>query len=100
MVFLSLKSFGISWAFPSKVIDLFGKNWLEKYLSDIWNLISLCLTWCLWRERHSLAFEDVESSDDQLLASFVGTLFDWYWVWGLILGESVPMFVDSLLSCI
>uniref|UniRef100_A0A7N2R2Q7 Importin N-terminal domain-containing protein n=1 Tax=Quercus lobata TaxID=97700 RepID=A0A7N2R2Q7_QUELO len=53
---------------------------------------------CLWRECNSLTFKDVESSDDQLLASFVGTLFDWSWVWGLILGESVPMFIDSLLS--
>lgn len=100
MVFLSLKSFGISWALPSKVIDLFGKNWLEKYLSDIWNLIPLCLTWCLWREHNSLTFEDVESSDDQLLASFVRTLFEWSWVWGFLLGESVSMFIDLLLSCI
>ena len=34
-----------------------------------------------------------------LLASFVGILVDWSWVWGLTSSESLPMFVDSLLSC-
>lgn len=44
-------------------------------------------------------FGDVESSGDQLLASFVGTLFDWSWTWNPTSSDSLPMFIDSLLSC-
>lgn len=47
-----------------------GKN-------NVLNLILLCLIWCIWRKQNSRTFEDVESSDNQLLASFVGTFFDW-----------------------
>ena len=66
------KSFGISWVLPSTVPDLlFGWwNWLGKHSSKIWNLVPLCLLWCLWRERNQRTFEDLESSGDQLLCSF------------------------------
>ncbi|XP_075665589.1 uncharacterized protein LOC142635288 [Castanea sativa] len=71
--------FGISWVLPRSVADmLFGWwNWLEKHSSRIWHLAPLCLMWSLWRERNRRTFEDMESSDDQLLASFSGSLFDW-----------------------
>ena len=76
---LVFRSFGISWVLPRTVADtLFGRwNWLGKHSSSIWNLVPLCLMWCLWRERNRRTFEDLESSDDQLLASFNGSLFDW-----------------------
>ena len=43
------KSLWISWLLPRIVPDLlFGWwNWLGKHLSNIWNLVSLCLLWCL-----------------------------------------------------
>ena len=75
---LVFRSFGFSWVLPRLIADtLFGWwNWLGKHSSSIWNLVPLCLMLCLWRERNRRAFEDVDSSDDQLLASFSGTLFD------------------------
>ena len=36
--------------------------------------------WCLWRKRNWRTFEDLDSSDDQLLA-FSGSLFDWSRAW-------------------
>ena len=45
---------------------------LEVGKNNILNLILLCLIWCIWRKQNSCTFEDVESSDNQLLASFVG----------------------------
>lgn len=42
-------------------------------------------------------FEDVESSGEQLLASFTGSLFDWSWAWGLTSSDS--QFIYSLCSC-
>ena len=49
-----LKSFGISWVLPRTVPNLlFGWwNWLGKHSSNIWNLVMLCLLWCLWKERN------------------------------------------------
>ena len=75
---LMFRSFGFSWVLPRSVADtLFGWwNWPRKHLSSIWNLAPLCLMWCLWRERKRRTFEDMESSANQLLASFSGSLFD------------------------
>ena len=77
--------FGISWVLPIKVSDaLFDwQNWLWKHSSDISNLVSLHLTWCIWRERNGQTFEDVDGSKDQLLASFSGSCLT-----GIGLGES------------
>ena len=63
---LVFRSFGFSWVSSRSVADtLFGWwNWPEKHVSSIWNLVPLCLMWCLWRERNRWTFEDMESSDD------------------------------------
>ena len=82
---LVFRSFGIFWVLSRSVADtLFGWwNWPGKHMSSIWNLAPLCLMWCLWRERNRRTFEDMERSDDQLLASFSGSLFDCSRAWGL-----------------
>ena len=72
-------------------------NWPGKDLSSIWNLAPLCLMWCLWRERNRRTFEDMDSLEDQLLASFNGTLFDWSGTWRLTSSDSLPIFLSSLL---
>ena len=96
---LVFRSFGISWVLPRSVADTFFVwwNWHRKHSSSIWNLAPLHLMWCLWRERNWRTFEDVESSDDQLSASFSGFLFDWSRAWGLTSSDSLPMFLSSLL---
>ena len=96
---LVFRSFGISWILPRSIADtLFGWwNWLEKHFSRVWNLAPLCLMWCIWRERNWHTFEDRDKTDDQLLAYFSGTLFDWSRAWGLTSSDSIPMFLSSLL---
>ncbi|XP_050249419.1 uncharacterized protein LOC126696758 [Quercus robur] len=96
---LVFRSFGISWVLPRMVADtLFGWwNWPGKHSSSIWNLAPLCLIWCLWRERNWRTFEDLDSSDDQLLASFSGSLFDWSRGWEITSSESLPVLLSSLL---
>ena len=89
------RSFGISW-FPSRmVLDLLFSwwNWLGKNASYIWNLVPLCLMWCIWRERNRRTPEDLDRSEDQMLALFSGSLFDW-----ARLGDShlVTLFLFSL----
>ena len=43
--------------------------------------------------------EDMERTSDQLLAYFVGTLFDWGCAWGLANRYSIPLFIESLSFC-
>ena len=94
-------AFGLSWVILGSTPDLlFGWwNWLEKYLSQIWNLVLLCILWCIWKERNRRTFEDLDSSGDQMLASFSGTLFDWSRAWGLMTSDSLPSFLSSLSLC-
>ena len=71
--------FGISWVPSGTVSDLFSWwNWLGKRSSHIWNLVPLCLMWCIWRECNRRTFEDLDRSDDQMLTLFFSSLF--YWV--------------------
>jgi hypothetical protein len=47
-----LHSFGFVWVMPTIVDLLFDWwNWLCKHSLNVWNLISLCLMWTLWRAR-------------------------------------------------
>ena len=96
---LVFRSFGISWVLPKSVVDtLFGWwNWFEKHSFSIWNLAPLCLMWCIWRERNWRTFEGMDKSDDQLLSSFSGSLFEWSRAWGLTSSDSLPLFLSSLL---
>ena len=72
------RTFGISWVPSGRVSNLlFGWwNWLGKHSSHIWNLVPLCLMWCIWRERNRRTFEDLDRSDDQMFSLFSGSLFD------------------------
>ena len=80
-------TFRVHWVLPRQVVDLlFGwHNWFGKHHSHIWNLIPLCLMWTVWRERNLRTFEDLSSSPDQLLGTFVTSLFDWSRTWVLLL---------------
>lgn len=51
--------------------------------------------WFIWRERNNHTFVDVESFENQLLTSFISTLFDWSWAEGLTSSDSLPTFIDS-----
>ena len=45
--------------------------------------------------RNRRTFEDLDSSGNQILASFSETLFDWSWAWGLMTSDSLPSFLSS-----
>ena len=75
------------------------RNWLGKYSSNIWNLAPLCLLRCILREHNCCTFDIVDSSENQLLASFSGYWFDCSWAWGLTSCDSIPLFISSLPFC-
>jgi len=95
------RTFRISWDLSRLVIDFLFSwwNWLGKYSSHIWNLVLLCLMCCIWREHNQGTFEDLNRSDDQLLALISDFLFDWFRVWELTSSDSLPLFLSSLFLC-
>ena len=71
--------FRISWVPSCMVSDFLFSwlNWLGKHSSYIWNLVPLCLMWCIWKECNRRMFEDLDRSEDQMLALFSSSLIDW-----------------------
>ena len=49
--------------------------------------------------RNRRTSEDLDSSGNQMLASFSGTLFDWSQAWELMTSDSLPSFLSALLFC-
>ena len=50
---------------PLSVVGLFAcwQGRFGRYCNgDIWKVVPLCLMWCLWKERNSRCFEDIERS--------------------------------------
>jgi hypothetical protein len=52
--------------------------------------------WTVWHERNSRTFDDKKKSADQLLGSFVETLFEWSRAWGFTTTITVHDFVAGL----
>ena len=50
-------------------------NWLRKHSSDVWNMVTTCLMWFIWREHNNCTSEDIVKSVDLLKPIIVGTLF-------------------------
>ena len=80
----ALRSFGVSWVLPKRVIDLLAswRNWLGKCSSNVWNLVPHCMMWIIWRERNNCIFEDLVLFGDKLL-----TLFATLCLIGLVHGD-------------
>jgi hypothetical protein len=53
--------FGLAWIMPRQVRDLLA-CWRRKTSNSqseaLWKIITLCLMWCIWRERNDQSFED------------------------------------------
>ena len=90
--------FGVSWVMPQSVVGLlacwlgrFGRHWN----GNIWGIILHCLIWCLWKERNSKCFEDIERSIPDLKLFFFRTLLDWLSVLQNQSFSSLFIFLDS-----
>ena len=90
---------GIDWVIPFRVSEFLFNwwNWFGKRSSGVWNLISSCPMWIIWRERNNQTFENKEISSARIVELFFGSLFDWSQAWGLPCSPSVGDFLASLL---
>ena len=72
------------------------RNWFEKHLSTIWNMVLACLMWLVWTEHNTRIFEANERPSDLLKALLFGTLFQWVCVWGFMDCVSISAFLHSI----
>jgi hypothetical protein len=69
--------FGLSWVMPRCASDLCA-CWCSSGRTSsavVWKMVSICIFWMLWRERNNRCFEDVESSMEVIIASFLYFLY-------------------------
>jgi hypothetical protein len=88
--------FGMSWVMPRRVIDLFACWWKSgrPMSAAIWKIVSICIFWCVWKEKNLRCFEDLKSSIEDILALFFHTLYLWTVVF---LSPLAISFVDFLV---
>jgi hypothetical protein len=43
----------------------------------IWKMVSICIFWCVWKEKNIRRFEDLESFMEDILSLFFHTLYLW-----------------------
>jgi hypothetical protein len=69
----------MSWVMPRRVVDLFACWWKagRSRSAAVWKMVSICILWCVWKERNFRCFEDLENSMENFVASFFHTLYLW-----------------------
>jgi hypothetical protein len=75
--------FGLAWTMPRGVVDLlqcWGSGGQSRS-AVVWKMGPHCIMWCLWSERNMRYFDDTKSSREDLLHSFLTTLFTWAAAW-------------------
>ena len=85
--------FGSIWSNLGYTAHCFGA--VRVLARQLWSS-SKCLMWCLWRERNSRCFEDIERSIPDFKLFFFRTLIDWLFA---LQKQSFPSFIDFLDSC-
>ena len=90
----------LGWVISACVKDLLfsWRNWLGKHSSSVWNLVPACLMWTIWKERNRRFFENLECSDNQILETFVTTLFQWSRIWAFTSCTSIVSFITTVDS--
>jgi len=75
-----LTLYGVEWVMPRTVLELLT-SWgaLVGYgpANEACQLVHLCLMWCIWRERNTRVFEDVETSMVEIRKRLFNTLYIW-----------------------
>ena len=89
--------FGVYWVMPLSAVGLFA-CWQGRFghhrNGDLWRVVPHCLLWCIWKERNSRCFEDIERSILDIKLLFFRTLLDWFSVWRNHPFSSILDFLD------
>ena len=72
--------FGVWWVMPCHVLELLlcWSTGFKSYRSaHLWDLITHCVLWVIWREQNAQSFEDTERTAPGLKQFFLNSLFEW-----------------------
>ena len=89
--------FGVYWVMPLSVVGPFAcwQGCFGHHLNgDLWRVVPHCLLWCIWKERNSRCFEDIERSIPDIKLLFFRTLLDWFSMWRNHPFSSILDFLD------
>jgi hypothetical protein len=64
---------------PRRVINLFACWWKfgRPRSAAIWKMVSICIFWCIWKEKNLRYFEDLEGSIEDILVLFFHKMYLW-----------------------
>ena len=68
---------GLSWITPRSVLDICA-CWCSSSRTRsavVWKMMPICIFWSIWRERNNRCFKDLKSSLEEILASFLYSLY-------------------------
>ena len=92
--------FGIQWVMPCGIMELLTCWWTSccsARVRKLWEMMPLCIFWCIWWERNSRSFEGEEQNLMELKGMVLRTLMDWANVTGVV---SFFFALDFLDYCI
>jgi hypothetical protein len=91
--------FGISWVLPFEIVDLLScwrGGCRNTRIRKVWDMVPLCIFWCLWWERNARCFEGMERNVLELKGLVLRTLMEWSKAFGALV---FPYVLDFLESC-
>uniref|UniRef100_A0A2N9JAP0 Suppressor of forked domain-containing protein n=1 Tax=Fagus sylvatica TaxID=28930 RepID=A0A2N9JAP0_FAGSY len=83
---------------PFGVLDLlfcWGDGCRTTRIRKVWDMVPLCIFWCLWWERNARCFEGIERNVLELKGLVLRTLMEWTKASGALVFSSVLDFLES-----
>jgi hypothetical protein len=93
--------FGVMWVMPGSLTECLGSWRAQKGIDTVlqtWRMASLCVMWCLWRERNARSFEDRELGLMDLKKRVMQTLFSWRVLWHPLQVTTLVEFLEFCAS--
>jgi hypothetical protein len=90
--------FGIQCVMPIGVLDLlscWGDSCHSIRIWKLWDMVPLCVFWCLWWEQNARSFEGMERNLIEVKGTVLRTLMDWSKATRVVSFSSVFEFLDS-----
>ena len=93
-----LNIFGISWVMPFGIVDFlscWGGGCRNTRIRKVWDMVPLCIFWCIWWERNTRCFEGMERNLLELKGLVLRTLMEWSKAAGVLVFSSALDFLES-----
>jgi exonuclease III len=90
--------FGISWVMPFGIVDLlscWGNGCRNTRIRKVWDMVPLCIFWCIWWERNTRCFEGMERNVLELKGLVLRTLMEWSKAAEVLVFSSALDFLES-----